>query len=55
MNGNSKHAKSCPQSHCGCCGPVEYDFPEEFLTPKLRKLKETMSEEEFKKLMQEFM
>lgn len=42
---------SCSKSHCGCCGPIEFEFPEELMTPELKKMKESMSPEEFAELM----
>ena len=36
---------------CGCCGPIEYVFNDEDLTPELLKLKASLSPEEFEEFM----
>ncbi len=47
--------KKPDHDHCACCGPTEYEFPEELLTPELKALKDSMSKEEFEELMKSLM
>lgn len=37
--------------HCACCGPTEWDFSDENLTPELIEKKKTMSKEAFEEMM----
>lgn len=36
---------------CGCCGPTEFEFKDEDLTPEVLKMKESLGEEAFKEFM----
>lgn len=47
--------KKAGHDHCACCGPTEFEFPEELLTPELKALKESMTPEEFEELMKAMM
>lgn len=54
MKDEHSHDDQSAQSSCqgcGCCGPVEYEFKDEDLTPELLKLKASMSSEEFEEFM----
>jgi hypothetical protein len=44
-------SKKKDHHHCGCCGPTGFEFPEEMMTPEIKALKETMSPEEFEKII----
>jgi hypothetical protein len=50
---HSKKKKACTE--CQCCGPTSYEFPDELLTPELKKLKESMTAAEFEELMKSMM
>lgn len=44
-------SKKKDHHHCGCCGPTGFEFPEEMMTPEIQALKDSMSPEEFEKII----
>lgn len=47
--------KKDDHAQCACCGPTDFEFPEELMTPEIKAFKESMSPEEFQKLMEAMM
>ena len=58
---SSRHSHSnsnddpCGKAACTCCGPVEFEFPEELMTPEMKKWRAKLGEEAFLEMMKKMM
>ncbi|MDP2691621.1 MAG: hypothetical protein Q8O95_04445 [bacterium] len=52
-----QHHEQCQdkKQHCHCCGPTEFEFPEELMIPELTQMRKDLGEEAFLEMMKAMM